>query len=439
MRLGQQVPLTFTATLLRDPSGNPRAVARPAYLLKVLRGPDARQQRRFAQERTLVGSAEGAQFRLTDPTVSAIHCELKVDATGLRVRDLGSKNGVLLDGRRTVEAWLKPTDELTLGSSVLRFKLLDEQVEEPLAARTTLGGLSGRSVRMRQLFAELELAAKSEAAVLLSGETGTGKELAAEALVATGPRRRAPLVVVSCASLEGALVESELFGHEKGAFTGAVASRAGVFELARGGTVLLDEVGELPLQVQPKLLGVLERRVVRRVGGQQAIPLDARVIATTQRDLATDVNRGRFRPDLYYRLTGIEIRVPSLNERREDIPELVARFLEELPGKHRLAPDLLERLYGADYPGNVRELRAAVERAVLGLGVVGQGVPHRGGVELELPFRVQKERFLAGFEREYLRALLDETKGNVSEASRRSGISRVHLHELLRKVGVTRV
>jgi two-component system, NtrC family, response regulator GlrR len=426
---------TLSTRVLFDKSGWARALQQPTYQLKVLRGPDSRQQKRVSSPRTIIGSGQGAGFRLTDPTVSAVHCELVVDHTGVRARDLGAKNGLVVDGRRVTETWLKSTDQLTLGNSIIRFKLLDEAEEGALDADCAFGRLWGRSVRMRQLFGELQRAARSNATVLLIGETGTGKELAGEAIALEGPRGKRPFLVLDCAGLQTSLAETELFGHEKGAFTGAVDSQAGVFERAQGGTVFLDEIAELPIDLQPKLLGVLERRLVRRVGGDRVIPVDVRIVAATHHDLAADVNRGTFRADLYYRLAGVEIHLPALREHAEDIPELIARFLDELPGAPKLAPDQLDRLSAADYPGNIRQLRNAVERAALGIGTPDTYSRH-AAIDLSLPFRIQKERCLAGFERDYLIALLEATKGNVSEASRRSGISRVHLYELLRKAGI---
>jgi len=421
--------------VVRDAAGRARALSRPAYLLKVLRGPNARQQKRLCLERAVIGSGEGAHFQLTDPTVSAMHCELLVDETGIRVRDLGAKNGVLVDGRRSRETWLQPVDELTVGGSVIRFQVLDEAEEEVLDAETSMGRLWGRSIRMRQLFADLRRAARSDANLLLLGETGTGKELAAEAVVAESARARMPLVILDCAGLQSSLAESALFGHEKGAFTGAVASQPGIFERARDGTVFLDEVGELPLDLQPKLLGALERRSIQRLGGRAPIALQARVIAATRRDLAVDVNRGVFRADLYYRLSGLEIRLPPLRDHAEDIPELIARCLKELPGSPRLTPDVLHRLGGGDYPGNVRQLLHAVEGAALGLE--SAPAPSRQAtIDLTLPFRIQKDRFVASFERDYLMTLMEATQGKISEAARTSGISRVHLYQLLRKAGL---
>ncbi|HEX4621968.1 MAG TPA: sigma 54-interacting transcriptional regulator, partial [Myxococcaceae bacterium] len=241
-----------------------------------------------------------------------------------------------------------------------------------------------------------------------------------------------------CARLPPTLAESELFGHEKDAFTGAVTARAGAFERAHGGTVFLEEIGELPLLLQPKLLGVLERRAVQRIGGAAPIPLDVRFLAATHRELAREVNLGTFRADLYYRVAEVEIRMPALREHREDIPELVSRFVDEVPGGTKLSPAALQRLYEAEYTGNVRELRAMVERAALGFELEPTAAAPTK-MDLALPYRVQKDRLLAGFEREYMSKLLEATGGNVSEAARVSGLSRVHLHEVIRRLGLRSV
>jgi DNA-binding NtrC family response regulator len=416
-------------------SGSARAIRIPVYRLKVIKGPDRRKQKRVAVERALIGSGEGADFQLADPTVSAAHCEILSDERGIRVRDLGAKNGVLLGGHRVDGGWLLASDEISLGSTVIHFKLAEENEERVLGKRTSFGRLLGRSVRMRELFGQLEKAAATDATVLITGETGTGKELAAEAIVFSGPRRAKPFVVVDCARLPPTLAESELFGHEKYAFTGAVTEHLGAFERAHGGTVLLDEVGELPRELQPKLLGVLERREVQRIGGARPIPVDLRVIAATHRQLEREVNRGTFRADLYYRLAVTEIRMPPLSERREDIPDLVAHFLEEIPGARPPPPAVLQALHDADYPGNVRELRNAVERAAAGLELQ---VSERGSteVEIETPYRLQKAGIIRAFDRAYLTKLLEVCEGNVTEASRRSGINRVHFYEMMHRAGL---
>ncbi len=423
---------TRTLDVVVDAAGAPKALRVPAFSLRVVKGPDLRLERRFATDRVLIGSSAGAQFPLTDPTVSAVHCEILADGEGVRVRDLGAKNGTLLGGRRVQQAWLDPKDDLALGGTVVRFRQLAEDEDQPLEQARGFGRLRGSSIGMRQLYAQLTRAAATDVTVLFQAETGCGKELAAEALVSEGPRRDKPLVVLDCGRLPPTLAESELFGHEKGSFTGATSDRAGAFERAQGGTLFIDEVGELPLELQPKLLGALERRSVQRLGGSRPIPVDVRVIAATHRELQLEVNRGTFRADLFYRLAVAQLRIPSLRERREDIPELIGHFLEQLPGSPSLPPGVFQRLCDADYPGNVRELRNAVERATLGFDQVPPPAP-REAVNLDIPFRLQKERLVAGFERAYFARLLEAAGGNVSEAARRSGLSRVHVHQILRR------
>jgi two-component system response regulator GlrR len=429
------VAITETVSVLLDASGVARAIRLPAFTLKQVGGPGGKKEKRFAQTRTLIGSGPAADFPVADPTVSAVHCEIVVDERGFRVRDLDAKNGVVLGGRRVQEAWLQRKDDLVLGETTVRFKLSGDADERPLDRRNGFGRLAGSSACMRQLYDQLARAAASDVSVLLQGETGTGKELAADAIISEGIRREKPLAVLDCARLPPTLAESELFGHEKDAFTGAVAARPGAFERANGGTVFLDEIGELPLPLQPKLLGVLERRAVQRIGGAAPIPLDVRFIAATHRELARAVNLGTFRADLYYRIAAVEIRLPALREHREDIPELVSRFVDEVPGGTKLSPAVLQRLYEADYPGNVRELRAMVERAALGFELE-PAAPAPAKMDLALPYRLQKDRLLAGFEREYMSKLLESTRGNVSEAARVSGLSRVHLHEVIRRLGL---
>ncbi len=429
---------TRTLTILRDGLGAPHAVAQPRFHLKVVRGPDRRRELTCSEGRVLIGSAPGAQLVLSDATVSAVHCELRATEEGFLVRDLGAKNGVRLGGRRVKEAWLEPKDDLELGDSVVRFTVLEEEEQRPLSLQHTYAGLRGGSVKMRELYSQLERAAATEMTVLIQGETGTGKELVAGALVSEGRRKDRPFVVVDCGALSPTLAESELFGHEKGAFTGANNAFAGAFERAHGGTLFLDEVGELPRDLQPKLLGALERRQIQRLGGSAPKQVDVRVIAATHVELERAVNAGTFRADLFYRLAVIQLRIPALRSRREDIPELVAHFLAQLPGLPTLPAATLRRLCDADYPGNVRELRHAVERAAAGLESAAPpaGLGPGTGIDLAVPYRLHKERVLGQFDQEYLKLLMDACEGNASEAARRSGLSRVHLTTLLQKHGV---
>jgi DNA-binding NtrC family response regulator len=278
--------------------------------------------------------------------------------------------------------------------------------------------------------------AKSDCSVLIEGETGSGKEQVAESLHLESPRKDAPFVVVDCGALSGELLESELFGHARGAFTGADSERKGLLQMADGGTVFLDEVGELPTALQVKLLGVLERRKVTPVGTSTARAIDVRVIAATNRNLARDVNEGRFRSDLFFRLAVVRLRVPPLRERLDDIPMLVEHFLEQLrqrEGEHVpsvLQPIELARLSAQPWAGNVRELRNAVERLALRLG--GEPAPEEVQNRAE-PFMKARDRFVEEFEKHYLTDILERVGMNVSEAARQAGVDRRNFQRLLRR------
>jgi DNA-binding NtrC family response regulator len=301
---------------------------------------------------------------------------------------------------------------------------------------------------MRCIFAALSRIAASDATVLLTGETGTGKGLLAEAIHAASGRSNGPFVVVDCSSIPAALIESELLGHEKGSYTGAHATRLGSFELAQGGTIFLDEIGELPMDIQPKLLRALEERIIRRVGGKDQIHLDTRVIGATNRDLRRAVNEGSFRADLLYRLNTFTIRVPSLRERREDIPQLVEHFHRQMTGHSSSpSPELVEQLARKAWPGNVRELRSAVERNVLVGDPDSWDDAHAFSPECEahsppapsdegLSFRAAKEVAIARWERSYLQMLTARCGGNLSRAARAANMDRTHLRGLLRRYGI---
>jgi transcriptional regulator with GAF, ATPase, and Fis domain len=305
--------------------------------------------------------------QLSDAKVSGLHCEIRLDDRGYRLRDLDSTNGTFVGGIRINDVYIQPGAQIAVGSTRMKFEPLGESVELEISERDRLGGMLGRSVKMRELFARLEKLAATDTTVLITGETGVGKELAAECVHDLSPRAKGPFVVVDCGAIPPTLIESELFGHERGAFTGATASYAGAFERAHGGTVFLDELGELPLAMQPKLLRVLEAKEVRRVGGQKTINVDIRIVAATNRDLGVEVNRGRFREDLFYRLAVARIVVPPLRERKEDIPLLIEGILATTPGGEGayIAAETIDLMMKHDWPGNVRELRNVIERAVL--------------------------------------------------------------------------
>jgi transcriptional regulator with GAF, ATPase, and Fis domain len=410
--------------------------------LVVMRGPDAGVSVKLESQETIVGTSASASLVLTDATVSRHHLSLQVLADGYLVTDLESTNGTRLDGRRVRAAYVEVGDKIQLGATQLRLESDKRAVALPLSERGSFGRLLGRSVAARRLFALLERVAPETATVLLSGETGSGKDLAAEALHEASPRAAGPFVVVDCGALVGNLLESELFGHEKGAFTGANETRVGAFEAADGGTLFLDEVGELPRDLQPKLLRVLERREIRRIGAIEPRVIDLRIIAATNRDLKVAVNQGLFREDLFHRLNVVSIRVPPLRERMDDVPLLAEHMWRELTGDpHEVLPDALRSAFLAyHWPGNVRELRNKVERAAMLVraGHFTDALSGIGEVRLDAPFpyREAKAAAVESFERAYVKALLERARGNISEAARIGAMDRVHLTRLVQKLGL---
>jgi two-component system, NtrC family, response regulator GlrR len=395
-----------------------------------------------------IGSARGNDLRLSDPAVSRHHCLIEATPEGARIRDLGSTNGVLLAGCRVEAGILAPGAVLRLGDTEVAFEHSGGEVTEDVAREESFGPFIGASVALRRMFALLPRIADSDSTVLIEGETGTGKSLLAEAIHQESPRRDRPFIVVDCGAIPSTLIESELFGHEKGSFTGAHVTRTGYFEAAEGGTIFLDEIGELPLELQPRLLRVLEDRVLRRVGSPEVRRVDVRVIAATNRDLRHEVNRGGFRSDLWYRLAIVKVRIPPLRERPEDIPRLVEHLYGELSGDASARPDrdLLERMSRHDWPGNVRELRSAVERAILFDEVplhdeaIGTGEPQPGptAVDSTQPFRAAKGLAMAHWERAYLADLIRRHDSNISAAARAARMNRNHLRDLLVRYGLTR-
>jgi len=406
--------------------------------LVVTSGPDAGRKVEFSDERVRVGGRRENELPLSDPLVSGLHLEIEATPLGVRLRDLGSTNGTWVLGLRVGEAYLKSGTEILLGSTALRLEAGEDSTEMALGA-DHFGLLYGESAAMRAIFARLARIAPADLPVLLTGETGTGKEIAARAIHEASPRAQEPFVAVECAAIPDTLIESELFGYERGAFTGAERSYAGAFERAGSGTLLLDEVGELPLSVQPKLLRALDRMEVRRLGSDAARPVGARILAATNRDLARMVNEGSFRDDLYYRLAVAEVHLPPLRERREDIPLLVRRLLELTPGAAReLDGTTMAALLGHSWPGNVRELRNAVQRvALVGEPAFSAARPPPGSntalpVSLDLPYKEARDQLLEQFRALYTRSLLDRA-GSVSAAARLAQVDRMTFHRLLRR------
>jgi len=415
----------------------------PGARLVVVRGPDKGSTAPVELEEMVVGSAPTAHLVLHDPTVSRHHFVLKTTPDGYVVTDLGSTNGTRLDRRRSQSAFVAPGDRIDIGGTQLRLQGGDERVEVALSPRESFGRLLGRSVAARRTFALLERVAGEPTTVLFTGESGTGKDVAAEALHEASPRAAAPFVVVDCGALVDNLMESELFGHEAGAFTGAREARAGAFEHAHGGTLFLDEIGELARDLQPKLLRVLERREIRRVGAVEPRAVDVRIVAASNRDLRVAVNNGLFREDLFHRLNVVSIRMAPLRERMDDVPLLAEHFWRELRRDHyeQLPESLLSAFLAYDWPGNVRELRNKVERGALmmGMGRSTDAISGIGEVRLDeqFPFREAKAAVVERFERTYCRTLLERARGNVSEAARLASMNRVYLTRLLQKYGLT--
>lgn len=396
-----------------------------------------------------VGTAADCDLVLTDERVSGHHLEIIAEDGRFRVVDEGSTNGTFYQGSTVTQAVIPPGATLKLGRSVLRVQPHAEALDLPPSRSHRFGDLVGRSLAMRQVFAVLEHAAASDVTVLVEGETGTGKELAARALHEASDRRRGPFVAVDCGALPESLLDSELFGHVRGAFTGATADRKGAFARAKGGTLFLDELDGVSPSVQARLLRALEERVIRPVGSDREVSLDLRLVAATQVPLTARVAEGRFRADLFYRIAVLHLRLPPLRDRREDIAPIVQELLERrgLP-RDELGGSGLQRLSAHGWPGNVRELRNVIDRALAlspgarrfeDLRLWIHPREHETAplhVRTDLPFSEAKAAVIDELERRYLGELWAEADGNVSAAARRAGLDRKHLRTLLRKHGL---
>jgi DNA-binding NtrC family response regulator len=424
--------------------------------LTAVGGPDTGLTCDVLGARVSVGTAGTNDLQLTDDTVSRHHCEIVARGDCYAVRDLGSTNGTLVEGIRVFEAPLAPGTRLLLGDSELLFEPTHTWVPIGESEAEHFGELYGSSTSMRTVFALLEKVASVSLTCLIVGETGTGKEIAARAVHELSNRANGPFVILDCGAVNENLILAELFGHERGAFTGADRSRIGAFERANGGTILLDEIGELPLELQPKLLRVLERKEVTRIGAGDPIDVDVRVLAATHRDLAAMVDAGTFREDLLYRLAEVVVRMPPLRDHREDIPLLANRILHQLDGPRRtLAADAIAYLLDQPWAGNVRELRNLVRRAAAlstatvlqresferseqvrpsGAASAGPAVPVVGMAADQVSLR--EARRIA--EREYLARLVARYGPDLDLAAAHAGIHRKSLERLMRQRGLTR-
>jgi transcriptional regulator with GAF, ATPase, and Fis domain len=419
--------------------------------LVAVQGPD--EGREQAVERVLkIGTDPACAFQLTDPAVSREHCVVSAVAGRIAVKDLESRNGTFLGATRITEATVPLGALLTIGNTTLAVQPRLHVREVAPTSERIFGDLFGESVAMREVFAILGRVAPTDATVLIEGESGTGKELVARAIHRHSLRADRPYVVFDCAAVPPQLAESELFGHKRGAFSGAVEDRSGAFQRADGGTICLDEIGELPSELQPKLLRVLETGEVRRVGDDAMRRVDVRVVAATNRDLRAEAQRGHFRSDLLYRLDVVKVRMPPLRHRPEDIAGLTRKLLsDKLEPGDEVAGDNLQKLMSYAWPGNVRELRNVLDRAValaptrpahfsdliFNLGpaessplTIGPSFP---GVAAALPYKEAKAQLLASFDRAYVEALLERQDHNISRAAEAAGLSRRALYDLIKR------
>jgi DNA-binding NtrC family response regulator len=410
--------------------------------VRVVEGPDRDRVMEHYGERLGIGTSPANELTLTDPTVSHYHLELRCE-DGVMVKDLGSRNGTFVGDVRINEGVVPIGTRVRIGRTVL--SLLDATVETPEAPLPppNVPGLVTASPTMQEIGRTVERLAQSNVSVLIQGETGTGKELVARAIHDLSARAKRPFIVVDPGALPATLIASQLFGHERGAFTGAEKRQEGAFELAHGGSIFLDEIGELPLAVQPALLGVLERRSFRRLGGKEDIQVDVRVISATHRDLRAEANQGTFRADLYFRLAVARIHIPPLRERQEDIEALVEHFAREITGApgSPFSDATMEALRNHRWSGNVRELRNVVESALAMGNLTLEGISPaqiQDALRTEdiVPYRRARAEAIATFERRYLSHLIEATGGNASGAARAAGMDRPYLLSLLRKHGL---
>ncbi len=428
-------------------------------VLEVTSGPNTGLSAALDSRVLTVGSHRSNGLVLTDPAVSRFHFRIVASERGTQLIDDTSTNGTIVNSIALRDGYIGPGATIGVGNTQISVVTGVGEAEVQLSAETHFGDAIGESNAMREAFALARNAAASRATILIQGETGTGKDVLARAIHQSSVRSEHPFIVFDCAAIPANLIESALFGHLRGAFTGADVAHEGVFRAAHGGTLFLDELGELPLELQPKLLRVLESGEVTPVGSTSATVVDVRIVAATHRDLREMVSRDQFRPDLYYRLAVLPIEIPPLRERREDIGPLVSRFLGELlsdepnaiePMKQRLASALLAASnYG--WPGNVRELRNVVERAValaeadqelpVEIGPGGSAVgptlgPDGSALSLRgrLPLGLAREQF----DREYLRDLLSSASGDIKRAAEIAEIHPKSFARLLRRYKINR-
>ena len=435
--------------------------------VQIVKGVSSQQKKiyKFSKDLILIGAHPRCDIQIDDGTVSRFHCEIHRDQEGYRLVDGGSTNGTYVGDLRIRDVYLKPAIEFQIGNTTLSFLPEVEEISVEESALSQLGPLIGASRQMRNAYTLIQKVAPSDLSVVVQGETGTGKELAAQAIHQLSRRSKKSLVVFDCSAVPEHLIESELFGHEKGAFSGAIRSHSGLFEQADGGTLFLDELGELPVKLQPKLLRALESGVIRRVGSESTKRVDVRVISATNRDLAAMVKAGDFRQDLFYRLAKVQLRLPPLKDRRGDVSLISKHFLERLNQQNEgfkylkgLTPNAFHQLESWSWPGNVRELRNVIERAytfadrdmIHSADLLDQmnaqqfdefSISENDIIQPKIPdscsLKEAKELIIESFERDYLLQLLQKHQNNISAVSRDAGIDRRHVYRLMKKYDIT--
>ncbi len=449
--------MTRTETKIIHSGEQPTMLTLPKSKL-VVQHPDGTARDFIVDKGTItIGTADGSDLQLNDETVSRNHAEIIKNKEGYLLRDLGSTNGTFVGGLKVKEAFLASGSIVKIGKTRIKFTPQDEQLEIYPSKKTQFGAIVGRSLEMRKVFGILEKVAPTNVTVVVAGETGTGKELVAKAIHQHSRRARGPFIVFDCGAVAENLIESELFGHERGSFTGATTTRQGAFEMADGGTIFLDEIGELSLELQPKLLRALESGEVKRVGADRPRKVDVRVIAATNRKLKEEVGKGRFREDLYFRVSVVQVYLPPLRKRVEDIPSMVKHFIEQARKDPQattqvegVTDDAMRLLCDYQWPGNVRELKNAIDRGISFCdghmidvqylpdyiqerSIVTKAHPAMDGA---LPFKEAKEKWVESFERDYLVECLRKNNMNISKAAKQAGIDRKSVQRLLKKYGL---
>lgn len=418
--------------------------------VKVSEGVDVGKSHLLERGSLILGSHPEVDFVLKDKKVSRRHVELQLVHDGIRVKDLDSRNGVSVHSLKVKDAVVAVGSVIKVGDTFIQLSAVEKAAT--IDAQNRFGSLRTQSPSLSKVFGLLARASLSNCTILLEGETGVGKDVLAKT-IHDESKREGPRIVFDCSAIPATLIASELFGHKKGAFTGASTDRAGVFEEAAGGTVFLDEIGELPLDLQPMLLRALENREIRRVGEAKSRSIDVRVVAATHRELKKEVEAGRFREDLYYRLAVVRVEIPPLRKRLADIPILVDTLLKRFGTNAQLSVSDLALMQSYDWPGNVRELKNVLEKsAALSMpgaftllapqsdDDVGANIDEKAvdfGDDAR-PYKEAKNDLLRRFEEHYIRQLVERHDGNIAAASRDAGIDRNYIYRLMKRYGIER-